>query len=708
MRHAQIQRITAVGTGTYLIAACDFLFNYHRSNGEPESVAAQRALDALLTRFVGFEVLPAAFIICHLHLTRHLQQIGADPGDKRLRVYLTNSLTGWKEEDAAQGFTLFPELEEELRDAAIAKQSDPIMVVVGNPPYQGYSTAATAEERQMMTQWAQESSAIWGLRKHRLNDLYVRFWRIAIHRIVTLTRRGVVSFITNRKWIGGRSYPAMRATIVTEFDELWVDDLHGGAHDRSVAVDQSIFSTSIAAGIKVGTAIVTAVRTDTHDADAVVHLADYRGSAASKRAELKARWPSGMEDGYEVVEVAKATRYRFSAAPTGDFPALDEYLTYFNSGVQPVRDEAVLATDRQVLEDRMRDYFDFGTSFEDLVQKHAGFNVVRSGYRPKPVRDALEQDSASFESSRVVRFLYRPFDFRWMYWETRRNLLNRARGELLPYWRNVESQICLVAAQTPRRITGIRPIPSRAIACMEAVDPNARLFPLYGPNMDQAHGESEKLFETAHAASATMVVKEWSDAVSELLKLDARGAGEVVFFALVAVTNSPAWLSEQPVESDDFAGVPLPADGAKLLRANEIGRELIELFDGDAPVAGVTVGSIREELRTIGTADPVQGLVPLEGRYGASAGRRVGDSVIWSGESGWRNVPDSVWEFSVGGFQVLPKWLSYRTRPGLKESDREEFRMICRRIAAIRALESECDEIYGHAVSNMLVVDATG
>lgn len=695
----------AVGTGTYLIAACEFLVNYHKKNGEPDSVAAHRALDALLTRFVGFEVLPAAFIICHLHLTRHLQHLGADPGDRRLRVYLTNSLTGWKEEDAAQGFTLFPELEEELRDAAIAKQSDPIMVVLGNPPYQGYSTAVTDEERQMMAEWSKESGTTWGLRKHRLNDLYVRFWRIAIHRIVTLTKRGVVSFITNRKWIGGRSYPAMRASIVTEFDQIWVDDLHGGAHDRSVAVDQSIFTTNIAAGIKVGTAIVTAVRTEVHNAHAVVHLADYRGTAAAKRTALASRWPTSMAEGYSTVEVSKETRYRFAVGPTGDFPALDEYLTYFNSGVQPVRDEAVLSTDRQTLEQRMGDYFDFDMDFETLVVQHPGFNVSRARYAPKTVRDRLKQDGATFKSSRIVRLLYRPFDLRWMYWETRRKLLNEARGELLPYWRSVEAQICLVAAQTPRRVTGIRPVPSRAVGCMECVDPNARIFPLYGPTMHQASDDSDRLFEAAHTSGETMVVQAWSNAATKLLGIPAKDAGETIFFSLVALTNSPAWLGEQPVESDDFATVPLPADSSKLLRASEVGRQLVDLFDGDTPVTGVTIGSIREELRTIATADNVTGTVALDGRYGVAAGRRDGDSVIWSGEHGWRNISDDVWGFTIGGFQVLPKWLSYRTRSGLTDADREEFRMICRRIAAIRTLEAECDTIYEDAVSNMLVVE---
>lgn len=224
----------ACGTGTYLIAACDFLYRFHVDNGEPETVASSRALDALTTRFVGFEILPAAFIICHLHLARHLEQLGTNTADIRLRVYLTNSLTGWDPAAATPGLTLFPELEEELHDAAVAKHKDPVIAVLGNPPYHGYSSAETDEERKMVADWTSATTRRWGLRKHRMNDLYVRFWRVAIHRIVDLTGRGVISFITNRKWLGGRSYPAMRQSLVDEFDTVWVDDLHGSTNDRTV------------------------------------------------------------------------------------------------------------------------------------------------------------------------------------------------------------------------------------------------------------------------------------------------------------------------------------------------------------------------------------------------------------------------------------------------------------------------------------------
>jgi len=94
-----------------------------------------------------------------------------------------------------------------------------------------------------------------------MNDLYVRFWRVSIEKVAALTGRGVVTFITNRKWLGGRSYPTMRQAVATSFQKVIVDDLHGAVDDSSHPDDRSIFSTSVAAGITRGTAIVTAVRT---------------------------------------------------------------------------------------------------------------------------------------------------------------------------------------------------------------------------------------------------------------------------------------------------------------------------------------------------------------------------------------------------------------------------------------------------------------
>lgn len=153
----------ACGTGTYIAAVLRHVYAASLANGEPESVAAERAREAAVSRVLGFEILPAAFIICHLHLGRMLHTLGAAPlASDRLRVYLTNALTGWDSDSAPIGETLFPELEEELRSAEAVKHTDPVLVVLGNPPYEGYSTAETEEERRMLAPWIQPLWPEWG------------------------------------------------------------------------------------------------------------------------------------------------------------------------------------------------------------------------------------------------------------------------------------------------------------------------------------------------------------------------------------------------------------------------------------------------------------------------------------------------------------------------------------------------------------------
>lgn len=695
----------ACGTGTYIAAVLRHIYATNLANGEPQAVAVERAREAAITRVLGFEILPAAFIISHLHLGRMLHKLGAAPLETdRLRVYLTNALTGWSSDAAPIGEILFPELEEELRSAEAVKHHDPVLVVLGNPPYEGYSTAETEEERRLLAPWIEPLWPQWQVRKHRLNDLYVRFWRIAIERIATLTGRGVVSFITNRKWLAGRSYPAMREAVVTSFQHVRVDDLHGATDDVTHPGDQSIFSTAVAAGIKRGTAIVTAVRTATppsgHAAD--VATRDHWGSAAAKRTALTT---APLDAGFQPVAVSRQAWWRLTTTVAGGDAPVDDYLTFYRSGIQPVRDAAVLDVDEAVLRARMQDYFDPGLTLDQLVARHPGFGATRAGYDPAQTRRRLLEGS-SYRPERVVRVLYRPFDVRWLYWEPHAKLLNRPRPELIPFWANVPHQRCLVLPQTARRAGALRPVVSRVPGYNEAAEPNARLFPLYQPPSLLLGEEAGELALDVSAVrgdgvgGGTLVAGPWCAAARSALGVsDDTVAGEAVFHALVAVMHSPAWLARQPTELDDFPEVPLPGDPTALAAAVDVGRRIADLTDPTVPVLGVTTGQLQPGLAGLAVPDTVAGTVTLSyGTFGKRGGKRAGQDVLWTDGRGWHNVPQNVWTYAACGFPVLPKWLSYRVSGGLRANDRQEFMLLARRIAALVALQPMCDDAYAAAV----------
>lgn len=169
---------------------------------------------------------------------------------------------------------------------------------------------------------------------------------------------------------------------------------------------------------------------------------------------------------------------------------------------------------------------------------------------------------------------------------------------------------------------------------------------------------------------------------------------ETVFYALVAMMHSPDWLAAQPVDSDDFPPVPLPGDGT-LAAVATLGRRIAELTDPTVDVPGVTSVAIDPSLASIGVADGAVGSPMREfGSVGAAGGKRDGDSVLWAGTSGWRGIPDEVWQFKACGHAVLPKWLSYRVRRPLTSAARRDFMHLCRRVATIQQLEADCDRYF--------------
>lgn len=226
---------------------------------------------AATTRLFGFELLPAPFVVAHLQLGLFLRECGAPLGktsdgiDERAGVYLTNALTGWDPlKDPKNRVLPLPELAEE-RDAADAvKQTRKILVILGNPPYNGYAGVAVEEERSLSNAY-RKAKAGPQPQGQGLNDLYVRFFRMAERQIAERTGYGVICYISNYSWLDGLSHTAMRERFLEAFDHVWIDNLHGNRIVSEYAPDGRTSETVFAVqgssvGIKVGTAISLLVK----------------------------------------------------------------------------------------------------------------------------------------------------------------------------------------------------------------------------------------------------------------------------------------------------------------------------------------------------------------------------------------------------------------------------------------------------------------
>ena len=250
------------GTGAYLAETLKRIAANLRDKGLGALTGA-RVKQAATQRVFGFEIMPAPFVVAHLQVGLTMQALDAplsDDGNERAGVFLTNALTGW--EPRTQKPLPFPELEEERDRAERVKQDTPVLVILGNPPYNGFAGMAVDEEREL----SEAYRTVREVRKPEgqgLNDLYVRFFRMAERRIAEKTGRGVVCFISNYSWLDGLSFTGMRERYLEAFDAIRIDNLNGDKYKTGKTTpdgrpDPSIFSTpGDPVGIQVGTAITT-------------------------------------------------------------------------------------------------------------------------------------------------------------------------------------------------------------------------------------------------------------------------------------------------------------------------------------------------------------------------------------------------------------------------------------------------------------------
>ena len=352
------------GTGAFLAETLRRIAENLQSRGLGALTGA-RVKQAATSRVFGFEIMPAPFVVAHLQVGLTMQDLDAplaDSGDERAGIFLTNALTGW--EPKTQKPLPFPELEEERERADRVKQDAPILVMLGNPPYNAFAGVAVDEERELFEAY-RKTRRVQLHESKGLNDLYVRFFRMAERRIAEKTGQGIVCFISNYSWLDGLSFAGMRERYLEAFDTIRIDCLNGdkrktGKTTPDGAPDPSIFSTSEdPVGIQVGTAITTLVRKADHAPTGTVGFRQLWGQA--KREELLASAEAEPDTLYETVQPLLPLGLPFAPTTVSDdwfdWPALPDLFPALFPGAKTNRDSFLVDIDLGRLKERIVDYF---------------------------------------------------------------------------------------------------------------------------------------------------------------------------------------------------------------------------------------------------------------------------------------------------------------------------------------------------------------
>ena len=731
------------GTGAYLAEVLRRIASNLEGQGFGALTGA-RVKRAATERVFGFEIMPAPFVVAHLQVGLTLQELDAPLADsdiERAGVFLTNALTGWEPTEKEKQLVAFPELEEERDRAERVKRDTPILVILGNPPYNGYAGVAVDEERDL-TDAYRETQRVRSPEGRGLNDPYVRFFRMAERRIAEKTGQGVICFISNYGWLDGLSFTGMRERYLDSFDAVRIDCLNGdkrktGKIAPDGSPDPSIFSTSgDLVGIQVGTAIATLVRKADHVSADAVGFRHLWGQA--KPAELIATAESEPNSLYEQIEPVLPLGLPFVRATVSSdwfaWPTLPELFPAWFQGSETDRDAFLIDIDLCRLKERIADYFDPHVSHEEMARRYPVVMKDTARFDARVVRDTLIARGGPDEDG-FVRHAYRPFDDRWLYWEGETKLLR----EKSPHYPThvIKGNLWVAAARHLRRgADEPQACFTRHLASRHLIERGTSMFPAWlRDDVLQVGTENGEIPRTPNlSASARRYLQRLGVGVDDL------------FFHVVATLHEGSYLEVNAVGLQvGWPRIPLPGwpdtdtsgAAARLSRSAARGRELAALFDIDSPVPGVTSPPLRSEVAILAVPSTVDGrnMSPVDfaveagwGRVGAGdavmpgtgkvvereyspeehaamggAVEVLGEStfdVYLSGSAFWSNVPGAVWGYKLGGYQVLKKWLSYREQAVLGRSLRlEEIQRFCelvRRIAAVLTLtRSEVAEVTG-------------
>ena len=670
----------ATGTGTFLryivMVAWDTFFQKYKklSNAQRKEKWNQYVRESLLPRLYAFELKMSPYTIAHMKVGLTLQEFGFEFREgERLQIYLSNALQPAHE--VARVDT--PALAHEMEHANKVKNKAPVTVIVGNPPYANFGMMNKGE---WISELLDDYKAGLDERKLNLDDDFIKFIRFAQWRI-DKTGAGILAFITNNTFIDGITHRRMRESLMNSFDRIYILNLHGsamkGENPPAGQEDENVFE------IQQGVSINLFIKRPKKTSGSKVFYADLWGTQKQKYESLLLTNISNPE----LVEI-KAEKPYFFFAPK-DFSLQSEYDKGWKiseifensiSGVQTKKDGLFADYDVDTLQEKIKHLLDPKITRK---KKSSSFDLSES--------DGWILDKASkitFTKSKIRPLLMSPMDYRYVYYEP--SLLGRARYQVMQHMLKPNLGFVFMRQSTGDneydQISVVRELVTDRFLFSNHGAPF--LAPLYIYNTSENSLQSSFLNEPKDNRKPNFS-NEFLQSVSDgfKLRLDQDGIGDLrktfgpedVFHYMYAIFHSPAYRSRYgEFLKIDFPRLPLTSNVELFRQLCELGKELVALHLLEASVLNKPLTKFK------GTGDNVV----------AKGYPKYQDGVVLvNATQGFEGVPEDVWEFHIGGYQVCQKWLKDRRGRELSAEDIVHYQKIVVALKETIRLMKEVDAV---------------
>jgi len=680
----------AVGTGTFIHNVIDFIYDkFKNQRGMWSSYVSQH----LLPRLFGFELLMAPYTVAHIKLVLQLQELGYDfSSDERLRIYLTNTLQEAFQIPPADGF--MNRIRDEAEAAKDIKQDVPVMVILGNPPYSYESINTDPWIVGLVRDYYQVDGKPLGERNPKgLLDDYVKFIRFAQHR-VSETGYGIVALITNHGYLDNPTFRGMRQNLMQTFDEIYVLDLHGNSKKKEVcpdgSQDKNVFD------IQQGVAISIFIKYEhSQQKLATVYHADLWGMReVYENKELvggKYHWLAENDISSTEWRILKPEFEFYLFQPQNinlkseyeNFTKITDILLVNSLGVATARDNLTIQFNQDeiwetinkfidLLPEDARSYFDLGKDVRDWSINLAQKDIKNFG----------------LSKSQIFPIMYRPFDQRFTYYTgNSRGFHCMPRSEVMKHIIKGKN-LALATLRRPRNEIVDNFFVSDQITdkCIISSLDNASIFPLY-----LYPTNTPTLFDStptnAPGERKPNLSPEFITQFSQKLDLEfiSDGKGdktktfgpEDIFNYIYAIFHAPIYRQRYAeFLKIDFPRVPLTANAALFWELVIKGDKLVKYH-------------LMKETGTEISTYPIPGSDMVEQiKY------HENHQQIWiNAEQYFDQVPQQIWNFYIGGYQVCQKWLKDRKGRQLNFDDINHYQNIISIISETIKIMENIDQI---------------
>ena len=644
----------AVGTGTYLVGVIEHALG--RIRAEQGSGAVPGQANTLASNLFGFEQIVGAYAVAELRVSRALLDCGAELPRDGTHIYLTDTLESPYATPPQTPLFLRPIAEQHAR-ALQVKETVPVIVCIGNPPYDRHE-AATPNNRAQTGGWvrwgADGDPAILddfispvidaGKGEHikNLYNLYVYFWRWALWKVFehqTADEPGIISFISASSYIDGPAFGGMREHLRRHSAEIWILDL--GGEGRGTRRSENVFA------IQTPVAIAVAMRTqDTQqDTPAAVRYARIEGSRKEKLTILSAISRFTDVDWKDCPEEWQAPFRPVGEGDYFDLPLLTELMPWQHSGSQLKRTWPI-APDVNTLERRWYGLLqadDRPTSFHETRDRTVN-SECRSLFGKMETNEIpLAHLCASAQIPRVARYAYRSFDRQWVLADTR--LGDYLRPAL---WTTQSDQQVYVTGL----LTSVLGDGPALTACATVPDLHyfrgsyggKHVIPLYRTADTSQGNVLPGLLEILSAAYQRPVTVE--DFLAYVYGVLAQPAFTKRFSAELETRELRVPITKNPGLFERVRAI-----GARLIWLHTFGERF---FPEQAQCGRVRVGIARCTEAVPASIDDY----PDSYRYFADT------ETVNVGNGAFSPVAPEVYELEVSGLKVVQSWLSYRMKSG--------------------------------------------